>query len=201
MPSQTPLENLAAGFASLGRLHRDPPSQHVLDAVRELLDDWPLPDTEAAARGIDSWRRSAAAAEDAELVRTDHDRLYGAAAEALVAPYESVHRGADGLVFDRYTLDVRQAYARLGLVAPALNREPDDHIGLEFDFVAQALLQLLETGDAAIAETVRAFLHDHLLVWAPDLLSAVEQRADTDFMRGLAQLSQGALQSARASFD
>ncbi len=200
----TSCEPLAAAFGTLGRLHREPPNDTILTTLHDLLDEWPLPSTTAAEEGLARLRRSRQQGEDAETIRRDHDRLYGVSAVATVSPYESVHRGDDGLVFDQATLEVRQAYAALGLQAPELNREPDDHLGLEFDFVAQGLLRMLtaaDLGDESEAERlgtmVDGFIRDHLLSWAPDMLESAVTAARTDFMAGVALLSLGALESVR----
>jgi TorA maturation chaperone TorD len=195
---------LAAAFATLGSLHRGPPDEARLAAFEGLLDEWPLPETDEARLGAERVRRSRELGEDAEAIRRDHDRLYGVSATAQVAPYESVHRGVDRLVFDTHTLDVRRAYEALGLRAPKLHREPDDHIGLEFDFIAQALLMALDAVDAGrdAGGTIliaRSFLHEHLLSWCPVMLDEVVLRAKSEFMAGVALLSQGALRSAAAT--
>src|SRR5690606_19801455 len=139
--------------------------------------------------------------EDAETVRADHAALYGTLAVARVAPYESVHRGEEGLVFAEHTLQVRDAYRTLSLEAPRLNREPDDHIGLELEFVARSCLRALgalDQGSPRDAERyVRLgadFLRDHLLRWAPAMLDRVTQEARTRFMPGLARLTTGAIE-------
>lgn len=200
------LDALAAGFSVLGRLHRQPPGPGELAALQELLDEWPLSGTAAADSGLACLRRSFEAGEDAESIRVDHDRLYGVSAKSLVPPYESVHLGIEGLVFDRQTLEVRNAYRALGLQAPKLNTEPDDHIGLEFDFVAQSLLSTLEASEAGAdpqlpLAALRNFLADHLHVWAPAMLTSVAAQAQTEFMRGVALLSQGALESCTLALD
>lgn len=197
------LEDLAAAFAALGALHRAAPSSSELAAFRALQGDWPLADTSDARDGLAALRRSAEADETAEQIRADHARLYGDAARALVAPYESVHRSIERLVFDEATLQVRAAYAQLGLAAPRLNREPDDHIGLEFDFLAQAFLLAADRlaqdhpGDAQpVLDAAASFLRDHLEQWAPAMLTQVVAKAGTQFMAGVALLSRGALASA-----
>lgn len=192
-------ENLAAGFAVLGRFHREAPDEGALRGVTGLLDEWPLAGTEPAERGLALLRASAGAGEDVATIAADRARLYGEAALAVVAPYESVHRSKDHLVFERHTLQARAAYRRLNLQAPHLNREPDDHIGLEFDFMAQALLRALDDADPALGLSAATdFLHDRLLPWAPGMLAKLETAASTRFMAGLAALSLGALESASA---
>lgn len=195
---------MAAAFGVLGRLHREPPEQQALDSIRSLADDWPLNDTDDSLAGIECLHRSAVAGERASAVRSDHDRLYGVSATARVAPYESVWRSAEKLVFDEETMQVRQSYRAAGLSAPDLHREPDDHVGLEFDFVAQLLLRALDapseepSARCVPLQMARLFLDDHLNAWAPAMLTAAAAEARTEFMAGVALLSRGALVTATA---
>lgn len=194
------LEALTTSFLTLGRLHLKAPDEATLAAIRGMLDEWPLPAAGHTATGLQALQLSADRFESAQAIRVDHDRLYGVSARAAVAPFESVHRGDDGLVFDVQTLEVRQAYTQLGLEAPNLNREPDDHIGLEFDFIGQALLGAMDAQDNGLDAdpefaVATAFLNEHLLAWAPAMLSKVSELAGTAFMQGVAELSLGALEA------
>lgn len=196
------LDALAAGLSVVARFHQEPPDDTTLAALRQMLDEWPLPGTDGATRGIELLRSPRAAAEDAATVRADHAGLYGTLATARVAPYESVHRGQERLVFDEHTLEVRDAYRTLSLRAPRLNREPDDHIGLELEFLAQSCLRAIDAleqdspDDAARYVRLGAdFFRDHLARWAPDMLGRVVDEAHTAFMAGLAHLTLGALET------
>lgn len=200
---------LSAVFGLLGRLHRRPPADDAaLADVLALADDWPLDPSETAERGLDCWRRARESGEPYDAVVRDQDRLYGVSATAVVAPFESVHRDEEPLVFGPSTLDVRRAYLRAGLRLPDSDREPDDHLGLEFGFVAQLLDRAREADEAgdptaaadAVA-TARGFLAEHVLHWAPDMLRGAADAARTDFMKGLALLSLAALESARRVLD
>ncbi|MCL2848969.1 MAG: molecular chaperone TorD family protein [Micrococcales bacterium] len=193
------LDHFAAAFTVLGRFHLLPPEEEALVCLDELLDEWPLPATGATAVGLDLMRQSRRH-ESAASIRRDHNGLYGRTGAAKVAPYESVHRGVDHLVFDAQTLQVRGAYQALGLRAPELNHEPDDHLGLELDFLAASCLRALDAQDLrayADAEccwrTGVSFLHEHLLAWAPDVLRTVADEAETQFMQAVAHLTTGAL--------
>ena len=195
------LDAFAAAFTTLGRLQVQPSSAETMVQVVSLLDEWPIPASdELTAAGIAALRASHAAGEDEKDVRRDHDLLYGITANAKVPPFESVHRSVEGLVFNEETLEVRDQYRRLGLQAPKLNREPDDHIGLELDFLAQCCVSALtavEQGAHLAAERyvhiAADFTRDHLLVWAPEMLARAEEEARTEWMRGLELLSRGAL--------
>lgn len=195
------LEAFAAAFAALGALHLTAPDDQSLSAVRSLVEEWPLDSQGPCGEGISLWRESARSEEKADVVARDHDRLYGDSATGLVAPFESVHRGTEGLVFDEQTLQVRAAYRAFNLQAPRLNREPDDHIGLEFEFLSRVCLRTMDAltvpddpGAENALDMGRSFLSEHVLMWAPSVLTRVAEAADTSFMSGLALLSLGTIE-------
>ena len=97
--------------------------------------------------------------------------------------------------------------------APAIHREPDDHLGLELAFVgglSELAAEAATEGDTAELDShMRAqedFLRDHLLEWAPGCLELVGEHAETAYYRGVARLTLGTLSrsvtlcEARASF-
>lgn len=200
LPSPESLDRLAAAFATLGRLHLQSPDQETLDQLKGLLDEWPLDAKDDTAFGLDELRKSFDKGETVAEIRRDHNLLYGVTATAKVPPYESVHRNQDRLVFDKETLEVRAEYRKLGLQAPKLNQEPDDHIGLEFNFIAQSCLRSLDaldqgsTTDASRYYGIGAvFMHQHINEWVPQMLEQAAEAADTHFYSGVMYLSLGAI--------
>nr|WP_240161882.1 molecular chaperone TorD family protein [Flaviflexus equikiangi] len=176
------------------------PDQETLDQLNELLDEWPLEATGDTQFGLDQIRASFEKGETVAEIRRDHNLLYGVTAGAKVPPYESVHRNQDRLVFDTETLEVRAEYRKLGLQAPKLNQEPDDHIGLEFNFIAQSCLRSLDaldqgsTTDASRYYGIGAvFMTQHIMEWAPQMLETAAEAADTSFYSGIMYLSLGAI--------
>jgi TorA maturation chaperone TorD len=138
--------------------------------------------------------------EEFEAVKKDQLYLFIGAASPKAPPWESAYFNEGRLLFQEQTLQVRQWYARYGLEAERKGREPDDHIGLELSFVAHLAtlaLQALESCDEGEAEKIlqaqRDFLTQHLLRWAPAWVGLVKKHAGTDFYRGLAHLTLGAL--------
>ncbi|MFF0745519.1 molecular chaperone [Streptomyces sp. NPDC004111] len=201
----TALYGLAAACTVLSRLLLTAPDQQVLDRLRDpgLLADWPLPPCEATDRGLVCLARSADENEDATAVTRDYNRLFVGPERLLAPPYESVHRSEDQLVFEAETFQVRAFYARFGLTAPRLGREPDDHIGLELDLVATLCIRAAEaldrTGTTRTVDFVaalREFLTGHLLAWAPDFMEMVEAHARTRFYQGVGTLGSGVLAHA-----
>lgn len=200
LPSPESLDRLAAAFATLGRLHLQSPDEETLEQLKALLDEWPLETKDDTAFGLDELRKSFEKGETAAEIRRDHNLLYGVTASAKVPPYESVHRNQDQLIFDKETLEVRSEYRKLGLQAPKLNQEPDDHIGLEFNFIAQSCLRSLDaldqgsTTDASKYYGIGAvFMVQHVLEWVPEMLEKAADAADTHFYRGIMYMSLGAI--------
>lgn len=133
-------------------------------------------------------------------LKQDQLRLFIGTDRVLAPVWESVYFSEKHLVFQEQTMLVREWFSRFGLQAECLNREPDDHIGLEFSFIAHLAslaIQAIDLDDIKVFEeklqAQRDFLFEHLLRWGPCWAKLVKQYAETDFYRGLAHLSHGAL--------
>lgn len=207
MSSPDRLDAVAAAWTVLSTVYGRLPEAGFVDALRspEQLAAWPY-DDRASAAGVEllvrSGRRAAQGDREEQLdaLVEDHRRLFIGPRPLLAAPWESVHRSREGLVFDVQTIQVRQAYRRFGLQSPLLNKEPDDHIALEASFVATLALRALDAleqgrpDDAAeLAAAIGEFTREHLEQWVPDLLERVEDHARSDYHRGMARLTAGAL--------
>lgn len=139
---------------------------------------------------------------DAEMMalKQDHVRLFIGVDEVLSPVWESVYFSEKKLVFQEQTLLVRDWFRRFGLEAEKINREPDDHIGLELIFIAhlasRALHALDENNEPAFNELLQAqrgFMSEHLLRWGPTWAKLVKKHAQTDFYRGIGHLTHGSL--------
>ena len=135
-----------------------------------------------------------------KALQEDNLRLFIGLNKVPAPVWESVYFSEKKLIFQEQTLQVREWYARFGLQAERINREPDDHIGLEMLFIAHLAslaLQAIEQNDENklndILQAQREFLSDHLLRWGPAWAKLVKQHAATDFYRGIAHLTHGAL--------
>ncbi len=200
------LDEFAGAYTLTSRLLLEPPDLALLDRIRHpgLPAEWPMRD-ETSREGMRLL--VAGASQDPVPMARDHQALFVGPGPLLAPPYESVYRSREHLLFEEQTLQVREAYRAFGLVAPALNREPDDHIGLELHFLAEVCLRsldALDTGDGdrfdATLAAHQGFLTDHLLLWGPECLALVRDNAKTDYFRGVALLTTGLLDQARETF-
>lgn len=138
-----------------------------------------------------------------KMVKDDHLNLFIGLNKVPAPMWESVYFSEKKLMFQEQTLKIREWYARFGLQAERINREPDDHIGLEMSFVAHLAslaFQAIEQNDEIkLNETQQAqreFLSEHLLRWGPAWAKLVKRHAAADFYRGIAHLTHGALLAA-----
>jgi putative dimethyl sulfoxide reductase chaperone len=154
---------------------------------------------------LQQWSRSQAGGMSKQTfdeLKMDYTKLFIGLDTLPTAPWESVYFNRERLVFQEQTLQVREWYARFDLQIERLNREPDDHIGLELSFLANLAslaLQAIQQDPNSVESLLQAqrtFLTEHLLRWGPAWAKLVKQHAETDFYRGVAHLTHGALLAA-----
>ncbi|MBU2611430.1 MAG: molecular chaperone TorD family protein [Chloroflexi bacterium] len=157
-------------------------------------------ETKASLEFLQNWGKNGIADEAFENMQADYTRLFIGPVKVLAPPWGSVHLGDDRLIFQQRTLEVRAWYKRFGLEAEKIHREPDDHIGLELLFLshlaALGIQSLNEQDNARFEELLdaqREFFKKHLGLWALTWCGLVEENAQTDFYKGLAHLTRGAL--------
>jgi TorA maturation chaperone TorD len=200
-------EALAAGL--LGRILYTYPEKAWLQSLadEDIFTESPLgivqPNVQRGLALLQNWTqavRGGMSSEALDELRVDYTRLMLGVDRVLAPPWESVYFSEDRLVFQEQTMQVRAWYRRFGVEAANHEQEPDDHIGLEFAFVAhlaqQALVALEQQEQAAFEHVLaaqREFLSEHLLKWAPQWCNLVQSQANTDFFRGIALLTKGIL--------
>lgn len=153
--------------------------------------------------GCDDAERTAGAVAGAMGKAEDQTGLYArlflGPTKLACPPWESVYRSKRRALFQRSTLDVRNAYRAQGLLPQMYPRVADDHIALELGFLsalAQRTLEAIQAEDTPAArkafEASKRFLDEHLSVWAlayaddlekeaPDTLYALVARMAADF--------------------
>ncbi len=149
--------------------------------------------------------RAGISEQEFKTLKQDHLNLFIGTDRVLAPLWELVYFNERHLVFQEQTLQVREWYARFGLESERVFSEPDDHIGLELIFLAHLATQALVAldgqdapGFARYLQAQRDFLSEHLLRWGPAWTRLVGKHAETDFYRGLAHLTRGALLAVAA---
>lgn len=117
--------------------------------------------------------------------RTEYARLFLGPREVVAPLHESAYLSGTPRMFTAETLAVRRFYESCGQVMKAKNKEPEDGIALEFEFLRNlcsrciALLEAEEADHAAWDEAAcslkaqKAFKEQHLGRWARDFAKRV----------------------------
>jgi TorA maturation chaperone TorD len=165
-------------------------------------------ETKAGLEFLQKWGKNGIADEAFENMRVDYTRLFIGLDKVIAPPWESVYFGDDRLIFQQRTLEVRAWYRRFELEAERIHQEPDDHIGLELLFLSHLAalgIQALNEQDNArfeeLLDAQREFIKKHLGTWALTWCGLVERNAQTDFYKGLAHLTRGALSALSEVLD
>jgi TorA maturation chaperone TorD len=128
-------------------------------------------------------------------VEVDFARLFLGVKKTLVPPYESVWRSKDRLVMQKETAAVRNFYLEAGLKVKNQGEVPDDHIGIELEFMAFLWAKILESLQNNWEKNHRKFLRlkedfyqKHLQVWTPQFCRELIKHSSTNFYSGIACL-------------
>lgn len=135
--------------------------------------------------------------DDYEQLHWDYTRMFIGPLSLPAPPWASYYLEKDQMLFQNVTYQVKLLYQQYGLSA---GNEADDHIGLELAFLhhlcvltSNALEQgRIDTAFALLGEQ-EAFIHRHLLAWAPQFSRRIEDEAQTSFFFGLAKVLRGSL--------
>jgi putative dimethyl sulfoxide reductase chaperone len=208
-------EMLTCGL--LGRLLIAPPQEDWLRSIAQenVFSEIPLgTDLQETIQGselMQDWARTYVQDHSGEIHQTlqdDFTRLFVGPGKVLAAPWESVYKTKERLVFQEQTLDVRKWYRRFGLESETIYKEPDDHIGLELLFIAhmaeKGLAAVQAKDNQSLNDILRAqwqFLQEHPLSWINPWSADVGEFSRTDYYRGIALLVKGTLREIKSTFE
>lgn len=135
----------------------------------------------------------------ATKTRTEYARLF-LGPRTVVAPlHESAYLSGTPRMFTADTLAVRKCYEANGFVMKAKNREPEDAIGTELEFLRNLVDRLIGQieGDGLTEanclevrrqlDVVRTFKEQHLDRWAPLFVERVADNDESGFYRAWAR--------------
>ena len=99
-----------------------------------------------------------------------------------------MYRSANRLLMQEITGEVRQFYLEQGLIMQRLNSIPDDHLGVELEFLLYMSQKMLERPVEAVtfAGTQREFLRKHILSWIDDFVNDILNNTNEPFFQYLA---------------
>lgn len=152
-----------------------------------------------ATADLSTVRRDAAAEFAALLLGMSADPVH---------PYESVYTSPERLMMQDARDEVLALYRSQELGRVGDLNIPEDHAGIELEFMARLCRKELDAmagGDEEavwdVRRTQQTFVRDHLLVWMPRMCDDLEARAKSGLYRGLAQMTRQFLSLEREELD
>ncbi|MCQ1059332.1 molecular chaperone TorD family protein [Photobacterium sp. ZSDE20] len=171
------------------------PTQEFLNSIYDdkIVNDWPVEVTNSTLSDGISLITSKAQLTD---INADFANLFVGPNTLGAAPWASVYLNEEQTTFGIQTLDIRFFYAQFGVEVDTGEREPDDHIGLIFSFIAhlcECIAEQLESDETLEVIPLTTFLSEHVLTWAPRMLQLMSKNAETEFYQGIALIAEGTL--------
>ncbi len=131
--------------------------------------------------------------EDIKKIKREYNKLFIGPGSLEAPPWESVYLSRERIIFDEHTLAVREFYRKWNVNNKKINKEPDDHIGYELEFMSiltsKSLKALEENNIEEFKETIKGqseFLEKHTLLWIDKLVSNIVEASEEDYFKGLA---------------
>lgn len=200
------LEGRRATYQLLTRFFRTEVDEDFLATLREMR--FPAhTDVAAMDRGhrlVVSYLSHADADVLTELARDFSGTFIGSGNDAYSAayPFESVYTNPKRLTMQDARDEVLMLYRAAGLEKLESEKESEDHLAYELEFmtilIARAI-EALQKDDEELAVSYllqqRNFLEDHLLRWYPMMADDIAKFAKTAFYRGVGLITLGFLNS------
>lgn len=206
------LKEREATYSFLAQLFKHEVSVEQLEHLIPALAEEGV-DPGVTSEGHDTLRQFALQVQGSDLkkvvtdLRAEYVRMFYGSMTSGVFPYESVYTSPEHVMMQESHTQVRRLYQQENLERDPASKEPEDHIAFEFEFMVYLCDRAAEALDAdldvaqAYLQKQKAFLDEHLLVWVPDFCEDVIKFTQSDFFRGLAQITAEHLSMERDTVD
>ena len=201
--SQQELQGELYFYRLLSQIFSVEPSAELLQQIGGIE---PLNRTDEVLRGIrqmvDSVKRNAGRIEEyQEELSVEFARLFLGPIKPVAIPYASYYLSESRLLNTEETLEVRRKYLESGMAIKELFSVPDDHIGIELEFLCYLTSEIICAQEVGDQERVRAlkiardeFANGHFLRWVPVFADRlVTDSGGDEFFKGAALLLRGVI--------
>ena len=134
-----------------------------------------------------------------EALQVEYTRLFIGPLDPRVQPYASCYLSSTPTVVSEETLAVREAYAKSGLIVERLNSLPDDHLGVEIEFLFALTRAAADADDATRSAGLVAarqdFLRRHFPTWSGRVVEGINTESVDPFFLAAASLLRSCLPS------
>jgi putative dimethyl sulfoxide reductase chaperone len=130
-----------------------------------------------------------------ERLSIEFTRLFLGPIKPVAIPYASWYLSEAHQLMTEETIDIRRRYLEAGMAVKDLYSTPDDHIGIELEFLSCMTGEIISAHEDGRKERVRElelarseFIKDHLQQWVPAFVAAIVDSDADEFYKGAALL-------------
>jgi TorA maturation chaperone TorD len=141
----------------------------------------------------------------AEELAIEYARLFVGPKNPPALPYASFYLSESRSLMTDETIDVRKRYLEAGMAVKELYSVPDDHIGIETEFLydlTRRMIEHFEKGQreeaSRLFECRSDFMRGHMALWVPFFTGKVMDSTQEDFFKGAAFALRGAVAGAES---
>lgn len=131
-------------------------------------------------------------ADSLDALKVDATYLFAGTQTLHSPPWESFYKNKERMIFQKETLEVRNWYKKYGFELRNKSSEPDDHIGIELEFISKVIADITSSNSKQEAidllTDVSDFIEKHPLSFVDEWAKRIKQLSQTDFYRGLAYI-------------
>lgn len=139
---------------------------------------------------------------DYEGILDDHLKLFGGLGSPMAPPYESVYLSSEHLMSQKQTIEVKRVYESYGWHSKLNGNIPEDHLGIELQFLTLLLEKLHEIDDGVcekeLIKDINKFIDIHLLSWILDWNRDLQKHARSSFYKGMGYLIVASVQDIKS---
>lgn len=130
---------------------------------------------------------------DYDQVIEDHLELFGGKGKPLAPPYSSVYLSADHIMNDKASTEVRKLYYAYGWKSRFEGEIPDDHLGIELQFINLLLDKYPELEDEVciteVSKDLVKFIDKYINPWINRWNESIQKNARSKFYKGIGYLT------------
>lgn len=123
----------------------------------------------------------------------DHLELFGGKGRASAPPYGSVYMSEDHTMNDKNSLEVRKIYNAYGWKSSLEDKTPDDHLGIEIQFITMLLGKYPQLEDDVCRKEIRndlvRFIEKYISPWVNDWNRNIQEHSISDFYKGIGYMT------------
>lgn len=128
-------------------------------------------------------------------LQSDYHCLFVGPLGPYAFPWESVHTSEDKLLFGESTFTVRNEYKKFGFQFSLVDKEPDDHIAAELQFIAclsDLAIKDMKEGrfdySVKIIKAQKNFLDSHICKWAEKFCDLIYKNAKENYFKTVSMI-------------